>query len=100
MAADEVICMTVEPGHGGQAFIRDVLSKIEAVRSASNKAEKREMDILVDGGIDRKTGADCVRRGANVLVAGTSLYGSEDMSAEVHALRHSALAANHKLNLS
>jgi len=94
IAADEVICMTVEPGHGGQSFMRDVLPKIEAVRSASIKAGKPEMDILVDGGIDRNTGADCVRRGATVLVAGTSLYGAKDMSAEVQALRESALAAS------
>jgi ribulose-phosphate 3-epimerase len=94
MAADEVICMTVEPGHGGQSFMSNVLPKIEAIRNASLKAGKPEMDILVDGGIDRNTGADCVRRGANVLVAGTSLYGAEDMSAEVHALRDSALAAS------
>ena len=89
---DEIICMTVEPGYGGQSFIESVLPKIRTVRDASIHAGKPEMDILVDGGVDRSTGAECVRQGANVLVAGTMLYDAEDMAAEVHALRDSALA--------
>ena len=93
-ATEEIICMTVEPGYGGQSFMRSVLPKIEAVRSASNRTGKPEMDILVDGGVDRNSGADCVRQGANVLVAGTSLFGAADMATEVHALRDSALAAS------
>lgn len=85
---DEVLCMTVHPGFGGQAFIRGVLPKIEALRQAWPA-----LDISVDGGVDRHTIGDAARAGANLFVAGTSLYRAGDMTAETEHLRNTAVLA-------
>lgn len=86
---DEVLCMTVHPGYGGQSFIPDVLGKIQAVRRRAD-ASGRDVDILVDGGINEQTIVDCSRHGANCFVAGTDLYGAPDMAAQVSLLRKRA----------
>ena len=90
----EIICMTVTPGYGGQNFMSIVLPKIREVRDASISIGKLDIDILVDGGIDFNSGAESVRQGANVLVAGTVLYNAEDMSVSLRALRTSAQEAS------
>jgi ribulose-phosphate 3-epimerase len=87
-----VLVMTVEPGFGGQAFMRDMLPKIRLIRERC-KTLRRSMDIQVDGGIDGSTDALAARAGANVLVAGSSLFGSPDYRAAVSSLRASAEAA-------
>lgn len=74
---DEVLCMSVHPGYGGQAFIPDVLPKIETIRRFALSRGMEETDILVDGGINVATGKQVSMRGANVLIAGTSLYSGE-----------------------
>lgn len=84
-APDEVLCMTVHPGFGGQAFIREVLPKISDVRSAYPGA-----DISVDGGINVDTALECAGQGANVFLAGTSLLRAPDMSAEIARMRKEA----------
>jgi ribulose-phosphate 3-epimerase len=66
---DELLVMTVNPGFGGQAFMPEMLPKIRALRSAA-----KELPIIVDGGINPETGRQCVEAGANVLVAGNSLF--------------------------
>ncbi|HVM63029.1 MAG TPA: ribulose-phosphate 3-epimerase [Verrucomicrobiae bacterium] len=66
---DELLVMTVNPGFGGQAFIPDTLPKIRALRAAA-----KQLPIIVDGGINPDTGRQCVAAGANVLVAGNSLF--------------------------
>ena len=66
---DELLVMTVNPGFGGQVFMPEMLPKICALRSAA-----KELPIIVDGGINPETGRQCVEAGANVLVAGNSLY--------------------------
>lgn len=66
---DELLVMTVHPGFGGQAFLPEMLSKVRALRSAAPN-----MPILVDGGINPETGRQCVEAGANILVAGNSLF--------------------------
>lgn len=70
---DLVLVMTVNPGFGGQSFIPDGLAKIRALRAAINH-HNRHIDIVVDGGINAQTGRLCVQAGANVLVAGNSLF--------------------------
>ena len=70
---DYVLVMTVEPGFGGQEFMHDQLEKIKAIRSKNPK-----VDIAVDGGINLKTARLCVAAGANILVAGTSIFKSAD----------------------
>ena len=90
---DEVLCMTVHPGYGGQAFIRGVLPKIRQVRDQANRQGSTELDILVDGGIDSDTAAECAAQGANVLIAGTSLYRAPDMRQEAERMRQRATDA-------
>ena len=78
---DMVLVMTVEPGFAGQDFISDCLPKIEALRRIFKK------DIEVDGGINLETSRDCRSSGANVLVAGSFVFGSKDYSAAIKKLR-------------
>ena len=83
---DEVLFMTVHPGYGGQAFIPSVLPKIRKLRERAPN-----IDISVDGGITLETAKQCAEAGANVLIAGTSLYRSKDMKADVERMRRDAL---------
>jgi len=73
---DVVLVMTVNPGFGGQSFIEAMLPKIERVRRIADDAGV-DLDIAVDGGIDTQTAPRVVRAGANVLIAGTSVFGAE-----------------------
>jgi len=66
---DELLVMTVNPGFGGQAFMPETLEKIRTVRQRAAR-----LDISVDGGINPTTGRQCVEAGANILVAGNSLF--------------------------
>jgi len=90
---DEVLCMTVRPGYGGQAFMPEVLPKLKAVRSEAARRGKALLNILVDGGINAETAALCAAQGANSFVAGTWLYAAPDMSLRVAELRRRAAAA-------
>ena len=78
---DMVLLMTVNPGFGGQAFMREVLPKISALR------KNFEKDIQVDGGINKETGRETVSAGANVLVAGTAIFGKTDVKQAIEDLR-------------
>lgn len=80
--ADELLCMTVFPGYGGQAFIEDVLPKIQQLRRAAP-----EMDIMVDGGVNFETAERAAAAGANQFVAGSFLFKQTDMGAAVAELR-------------
>jgi ribulose-phosphate 3-epimerase len=78
---DLVLLMTVNPGFGGQAFMPEVLPKIEKLR------QKFSGDIEVDGGINAQTALQVVKAGANVLVAGSAIFGKEDVRKAVKDLR-------------
>lgn len=93
--ADEVLCMTVEPGYGGQSFMQDVLPKIRAIRDEARRRGRAEMDILVDGGIDQDSAPRCAAAGANAFVAGTALFPQRDMGEHVARMRAAAAAAFH-----
>lgn len=80
--ADLVLVMTVHPGFGGQSFISSGLDKVRYVRKWADEHNPK-LEISVDGGINRSTGAECVRAGATVLAAGSALFGLEDMSPEI-----------------
>ena len=83
---DLLLCMTVVPGFGGQAFMPEVLPKIE--EAARLRAERGlAFHIEVDGGVDAATGARCAAAGANVLVAGSSTFRAADMAAAIAAIR-------------
>jgi ribulose-phosphate 3-epimerase len=83
---DLLLCMTVNPGFGGQSFITEVLEKIKAAREFIRK-NRLEVHIEVDGGINDDTGAQSVQAGANVLVAGTSLFRAPDMQQAITDMR-------------
>lgn len=79
---DMILIMTVEPGFGGQPFMRDMLPKIRQAREISGA----DMWIEVDGGISAENILECRDAGANVFVAGSSVYRSADPAAEVERL--------------
>lgn len=83
---DLILIMTVEPGFGGQHFIKQSLRKIQETREMINRSKK---DILleVDGGIDITTARSVVEAGANVLVAGTSVFKAESIRKAIANLR-------------
>lgn len=83
---DLILLMTVHPGFGGQAFMPQVLEKIQFTKAAAEKT-KADVHIQVDGGIDDKTAKDCVDAGANVLVSGTYLFGAPEMAPRIKTLR-------------
>ena len=83
---DLVLVMTVEPGFGGQAFMESQLDTIRQVRAIIDKYNP-SCELEVDGGISPKTAPLVVEAGANVLVAGSAVYGKEDVSAAIAALR-------------
>jgi len=83
---DLLLVMTVNPGFGGQEFIREGLPKIQ--QAATWRREKAlSYRISVDGGINDETGAECARAGADTFVAGTSLFGARNLKSAVTQLR-------------
>ena len=83
---DIVLVMTVEPGYGGQEFIEEMLEKVAQVRGMLRDDQRLE----VDGGINVQTAALCASRGADVFVAGESIFGSQDVAAALRAVRAAA----------
>jgi ribulose-phosphate 3-epimerase len=79
---DLVLCMTVNPGWGGQEFLTHSLSKVERLRALLGPAPV----IEVDGGIDAATAGPCAAAGATLFVAGTSVFGSDDPGEAVRRL--------------
>jgi ribulose-phosphate 3-epimerase len=87
---DLVLCMTVNPGFGGQEFIPSMLNKIERLRALITQ-HGSSCDLEVDGGIHTETAAQVVRAGANALVAGSAIYGDkEGVAAAINRLRTAA----------
>jgi len=89
---DLVLIMTVNPGFGGQKFIPAVVPKIRAVSEMLAKAGRSEVRIAVDGGISTATAALAAAAGANVMVAGSNIYGAGDVKAAIGAVRRQAEA--------
>lgn len=83
---DLLLCMTVVPGFGGQAFMPEVLPKIEQA-AALRQDRGLGFHIEVDGGIDQKTTSRCAQAGANVMVAGSSTFRAPDMAAAIRDIR-------------
>lgn len=98
---DLILLMTVHPGFGGQAFMPEILQKIQYTREMIDKLKIRKggvipqknpdsippFNIQVDGGIDDQSAAACLEAGANVFVAGTYLFGAPDMKKRIETLR-------------
>ncbi len=83
---DMVLLMTVNPGFGGQSFIEGVVAKIKRLR-AMIEAAGLDVDVQVDGGINDKTSKIVREAGANILVAGSYVYGAEDTKAAISSLK-------------
>jgi ribulose-phosphate 3-epimerase len=83
---DLLLIMTVEPGFGGQAFMPGMLEKIEEAYEARERRQA-PFRIQVDGGITLETGKQCVRAGADTLVAGTSLFRAQNMAEAIRQMR-------------
>lgn len=83
---DMVLVMTVNPGFGGQKFLPSTLRKIRQLREMMAE-RKLDIDIEVDGGINATTSKEVVEAGANVLVAGSAVFGSDDLAKAIASLR-------------
>lgn len=86
---DQVLVMTVEPGFGGQKFLDVCLPKIRRMRKAIS-ASGLDVMLQVDGGVSASTVERVVDAGANVLVAGSAVYGADDADAAIASLRTAA----------
>lgn len=94
---DRILLMTVNPGFGGQELIEDVLDKVKFTRELCEKLHIREggkvskdgkpFNIQVDGGVTNQNVRRCVEAGANIIVAGTSLFNAPDLKEAVREMR-------------
>lgn len=83
---DMILAMTVWPGFGGQKFIESVMPKVRKFRAMSEA-----LDVEVDGGVNPETARWAAAAGANIFVAGTATFRSEDAAGAIAALRRSAI---------
>jgi ribulose-phosphate 3-epimerase len=83
---DMLLVMTVHPGFGGQPFRADQMEKVRRT-AAWNKSREQQLDIEVDGGINPETARISIENGANVLVAGTSIFRTNDYAKAIRDLR-------------
>jgi ribulose-phosphate 3-epimerase len=89
---DFVLVMSVNPGFGGQAFIRHSLEKLRRVREVLTRAGSAA-PIEIDGGIDTSNAAEVVAAGASILVAGQAIFGTSDAEGATRALRAAAVGS-------
>ena len=88
---DLVLVMTVNPGFGGQVFIAPMVDKIEKIREMLDRVNPKAL-LQVDGGVSTKNASLLTRVGANVLVAGNSIFGQPDVGKALKALRKAAVS--------
>jgi len=86
---DMILCLSVEPGFGGQAFMPSVLDKVRALR-----ARYPSLDIQMDGGIKIATSSACAEAGANILVAGSAIFGAQSPASVISAFRSAIIDAS------
>ena len=82
-----VLLMSVFPGYGGQKFIPDVIEKIKKARNYAREIGRGDMDIEIDGGVTLENAGEIIAAGANVLVAGSTVFKSSDMKKTISDLR-------------
>ncbi|MBR0059964.1 MAG: ribulose-phosphate 3-epimerase [Selenomonadaceae bacterium] len=92
--ADMILIMTVNPGYGGQKFIDSQLGKIHMLYHMIDEMET-ECDIEVDGGINAETSEAVREMGANVLVAGSAIYGAKDVVKAIKDIRGKEVSHHH-----
>jgi ribulose-phosphate 3-epimerase len=91
---DQILVMTVEPGFGGQSFMADMMPKVAAARAAIDAAGV-DVWLQVDGGIALDTIGQAAEAGADTFVAGSAVYGAEDVAAAITDLRAAAASHTH-----
>ncbi|MDO4820609.1 MAG: ribulose-phosphate 3-epimerase [Rothia sp. (in: high G+C Gram-positive bacteria)] len=91
---DMLLIMTVEPGFGGQTFLDVTLPKIKRA-AAAIEGSGAEVILQVDGGITEETIVRAAEAGATCFVAGSSVYGADDLEAAIAGLRRAAASAHH-----
>ena len=89
-----VLIMTVNPGYGGQKFIESQLGKIHMLYHMIDEMET-ECDIEVDGGINAETSELVREMGANILVAGSAIYGAENVAKAIEDIRGKEIVHHH-----
>lgn len=87
---DLFLIMTVNPGFGGQKFISSMTDKIKRLRTMLNERGRQDVHIEVDGGISAATAGLVTEAGADVLVAGSAVYGAPDRAEAIRVLREAA----------
>ncbi len=92
--AEMILIMTVNPGYGGQKFIDSMLGKIHMLYHMIQEMET-ECDIQVDGGINPKTSVDVREAGANILVAGSAIFGAENIATAIKDIRGQEIHHHH-----
>ncbi|MEF9970056.1 MAG: ribulose-phosphate 3-epimerase [Ruthenibacterium sp.] len=88
---DLVLVMSVEPGFGGQKYNPNAAEKIAEIHNEALRRGLTNLKIEVDGGINAQTAVPCIRAGAEILVAGSAVFGAPDMRGAITAIRN----ANH-----
>ncbi len=88
---DQVLVMTVNPGFGGQKFIRGALPTLSRIRGWIDE-QNLDIDLEVDGGITAETIGEAAQAGANVFVAGTAVFGAPDYKSAIESLQQNAQA--------
>lgn len=83
---DLILIMTVEPGFGGQKFLPNTLGKVRAVKNAVRE-RNLDVEVQVDGGVNRETIREALAAGADNFVIGSALFSADDPSAEVSVFR-------------
>ncbi len=84
--ADMLLLMSVHPGWGGQKFIPETLKKLETLKNYCVKIGRPDLDIEVDGGVTEENVKEIIAAGANVIVAGSTVFRSPDMAATIGRL--------------
>jgi ribulose-phosphate 3-epimerase len=84
---DMVLIMSVFPGYGGQKFIPSALDKLKKARAYATKIGKPDMDIEIDGGVTEENVGEIKQAGANVIVAGSTVFKAKDMAATIATLK-------------
>ena len=87
---DLVLVMSVEPGFGGQSFMEDMMPKVTAVKNEIERRGLKDIDIEVDGGINKDTISVAAKAGANAFVSGSALFGSDDIKKTIADFKRSA----------
>jgi ribulose-phosphate 3-epimerase len=91
---DQILVMTVEPGFGGQSFMADMMPKLVALREVVNRTGL-DIWLQVDGGITEETIVVAAEAGADTFVAGSAVFGAENLTAAIESLRAAAEAHIH-----